>query len=146
MTKFSKKSLDFPIVIKRVVDDVVLSVPDLGFFVNLPITRELNEDFKSDLADEIYKLWEKVEEHRTHRKWQPDPSTFKQSLQNFEEDYSLPDFVKELNKSISVSENTIRREIKRGVIRCYQTEGGHRRIPVSEVASYLARIAVKSEL
>ncbi len=103
------------------------------------------QGFKDALAEEIVHLWTKIETHRERKKWQPTPSTFKQSLQSGNEDYSLPDFVKKLNEHISVSENTIRREIQRGVIRCYQTEGGHRRIPVSEIASYLARISVKSE-
>lgn len=156
MKKISKNTLSFPIVLKCVVDDLVLSVPDLGLFKNLPLRLEKNSDdpsksstvqisegFKEGLAHEIVDLWSKIETHRNMKKWQPNPSTFKQSLQSSEEDFSLPDFVKKLNQFISVSENTIRREIQRGVIRCYQTEGGHRRIPVSELASYLARIETK---
>lgn len=159
MKRLSKNTLSFPIVLKRVVDDLVLSIPDLGLFKNLPIKLEKNttdssksatvtisENFKIGLAEEIVDLWDKIEKHHQQKKWQPNPSSFKQSLQNSEDDYSLPDFVKKINQFISVSENTIRREIQRGVIRCYQTEGGHRRIPASEVASYLARIEVKSEV
>lgn len=159
MKKISKQTLEFPIVMKSVVDELILTVPDLGLFKNLPLRLEKNqnnssksasdevvqisENFKLALAEEIIDLWNKIETHRLRKKWQPNPSTFKQSLQSSEEDYSLPDFVKKLNQFISVSENTIRREIQRGVIRCYQTEGGHRRIPVSELASYLARIETK---
>ncbi len=154
MKKISLNTLSFPIVIKRVVDDLVLSVPDLGVFKNLPLPREkkdspesakssnlvLSDDFKQQLLNEIEDLWMKTEIHRNEKKWQPSPSTFKQSLQAGEEDYSLPEFVKKLNEFISVSENTIRREIQRGGIRCYQTEGGHRRIPASELSQYLKRI------
>lgn len=153
MKKISLNTLSFPIVIKRVVDDLVLSVPDLGVFKNLPIPREkmtdesaksytaiLSEDFKQQIIKGIEELWSKTEIHRLEKKWQPNPSTFKQSLQAGEEDFSLPEFTLKLNEFISVSENTIRREIKRGGIRCYQTEGGHRRIPVSELSNYLERI------
>ncbi len=145
--------MSFPIVIKRVVDDLVLSVPDLGVFKNLPIPREkmtaestkssnaaLSDEFKQQIMKEIEELWLKTEIHRNEKKWQPSPSTFKQSLQAGEEDYSLPEFTKKLNDFISVSENTIRREIARGSIRCYQTDGGHRRIPASELSNYLERI------
>ncbi len=150
--------MSFPIVIKRVVDDLVLSVPDLGVFKNLPIPREkstvesaksstalLSDEFKQQILNEIEDLWLKTEVHRNEKKWQPNPSTFKQSLQAGEEDYSLPEFAKKLNEFISVSENTIRREIGRGSIRCYQTEGGHRRIPASEHSNYLERIKVPSK-
>ena len=44
---------------------------------------------------------------------------------------------------MTVSENTIRREISRGAIRCYQTEGGHRRIPTSEIGTYLNLVESK---
>ncbi len=157
MKKVSLHTLSFPIVLKRVVDDLVLSIPDLGVFKNVPIPREklidesaksstalLSDEFKQQLIKEIEMLWMKTEIHRNEKKWQPSPSTFKQSLQTGEADYSLPEFVKKLNEFISVSENTIRREIKRGSIRCYQTEGGHRRIPVSEVSNYLDRIKTKT--
>ena len=159
MKKISLKTLDFPIVIKRVVDDLIISVPDLGFFKNISLRDKKTQvnssktasadnvdvkndfeiqDFKGEIFNEILEMWFRVEEHRTNRKWQPIPSTFKQTLEAQEEDYSLPDFVKKLSPYMSVSENTIRREIKRGVIRCYQTEGGHRRIPQSEISSYLS--------
>lgn len=153
MKKISINTLSFPIVIKRVVDELVLSVPDLGLFKNLAIPREknslesaksstavLSDEFKQQILEGVEDLWLKTEIHRNEKKWQPTPSTFKQSLQAGEEDYSLPEFVKKLNEFISVSENTIRREIQRGGIRCYQTEGGHRRIPVSELSNYLKRI------
>lgn len=153
MKKVSLNTMSFPIVLKRVVDDLVLSIPDLGVFKNLPIPREktidesaksstalLSDEFKQQIMKEIEELWLKTEIHRNEKKWQPNPSTFKQSLQTGEDDFSLPEFVKKLNEFISVSENTIRREIQRGAIRCYQTEGGHRRIPVSEISNYLDRI------
>lgn len=158
MKKITKETLRFPIVLKMVVDDLIVSVPDLGFFKNLPLKLEktsgdssksatviVSNEFKIALAEEILDLWSKTETHRQEKKWQPSPSSFKQSLNPAEEDYSLPDFVRKLNQYISISENTVRREIKRGVIRCYQTEGGHRRIPSSEIAVYLKKIESKLE-
>ena len=108
MKKISIQSLDFPIVIKRVVDDLVISVPDLGFFKNISL-REKNQtpesansakmdidlsEIKGEIFNEILNMWNRVDEHRSNRKWQPIPSTFKQTLEAQEEDYSLPDFVK----------------------------------------------------
>lgn len=158
MKKISMHTLSFPIVIKRVVDDLVLSVPDLGVFRNVPITREktmsesaksstalISEVFKHQIMNEIEKLWCLTETHRTEKKWQPTPSNFKQSIQAGEEDYSLPEFTKKLNEFISVSENTVRREISRGNLRCYQTEGGHRRIPISELRIYLERLKSRDQ-
>ncbi len=153
MKKFDPKTLDFPIVIKKLVDDIVISTPDLGFFKSLKPQYEkaydessksakilITEDFKNTLIKEIENMWSQIETHREHKKWQPLPSSFRQTLSAAEEDYSLPDFVKKLNAYISISENTVRREIKRGQIRCYQTEGGHRRIPSSEISNYLEKI------
>lgn len=141
MQTISKETMEFPIVIKRVVDQIILSVPDLAIYKYLNFSEinmnPENSSISAKLGKEIEKLWIDIENHRETRKWQPIPSTFKQSLEKPQEDFSLPEFVKKLNQYMSISENTIRREIQRGVIRCYQTEGHHRRIPSSEIASYL---------
>ena len=162
MKKLNQKTFDYPIVIRRVANDLVFSIPDLGYFKHLPLRLEkiiddsaitakndksaspnISKNLLSDSAAELEKAWQHISQHLENKKWLPNASTFKQSLQKAEEDYSLPEFVIKLNQFMSISENTIRREIKRGQIQCYQTEGGHRRIPASELNQYLEKCRTK---
>ncbi len=156
MKKLNQKTFDYPIVIRRVANDLVFSIPDLGYFKHVPLKLEkiaadsakssiLDEELLHLSAEHLEKAWIHIDKHLENKKWLPDASTFKQSLQKAEEDFSLPEFVLKLNEFMSVSENTIRREIKRGQIQCYQTEGGHRRIPASELNHYLAKVKTKKE-
>lgn len=103
----------------------------------------LTEELLQLSAEHLEKAWIHIDQHLENKKWLPDASTFKQSIQKAEEDFSLPEFVIKLNEYMSVSENTIRREIKRGQIQCYQTDGGHRRIPASELNLYLVKCKSK---
>lgn len=149
MKKTLLSSLDYPVVIKRVMNDVIISVPDLGHWDSLKIesensansaTVEISDEWMKKLNEKIKQTWIYIENHKAQKKWVPSPSTFRQSLQKPEnEDYTLPEFVKALSVHMSISENTVRREIKRGKIKCYITEGGHRRIPFSELEYYLSQ-------
>ncbi|MBC7420734.1 MAG: helix-turn-helix domain-containing protein [Bdellovibrio sp.] len=163
MKKLNQKSFDYPIVIRRVANDLVFSIPDIGYFKHIPLQSEkastdsskssisskpsksaiLSEDLIHAAAEQLENAWIHIDKHLENKKWLPDASTFKQSLQKAEEDYSLPEFVVKLKEHMSVSENTVRREIKRGQIQCYQTEGGHRRIPCSELGHYLEKCKTK---
>lgn len=89
--------------------------------------------------DSLVDVWSDIDAHLRTKKWIPDPSQIKQSLQTAEKDYTLPDFTKNLNQYMTISENTVRREIGRGAIQCYLTEGGHRRIPYSELQKYVSK-------
>jgi excisionase family DNA binding protein len=155
MKKINSSALEYPVVLRKVLNDLVISVPDLGYWKTLALnpkkppaessktsTRnemiDLEDLFLNDILEALKDAWIEIDSHKTNKKWVPSPSTFKQSVQKSESDFTLPEFAKELSKHMSISENTIRREIARGVIQCYQTEGGHRRIPFSELALYLA--------
>lgn len=169
-------NLEYPLVIRKVLNELVFSVPDLGYWKTIPLKNDekiegdklspsessktsknnevikikaeseihLNNDFLNQINEALIEAWSEVELHVERRKWVPPPSTFKQSLQKSEKDFTLPEFTAELKKYIQLSENTIRREISRGVIQCYQTEGGHRRIPFSELELYLKKIRTDS--
>lgn len=157
-------SLDYPLVLRRVLNDLVISVPDLGFWKTVPLQAEttientaktanvpkavevleseilLSPELMSKISDAIKHAWVYVEDHKQNKIWIPTPSTFRQSIEKPDhEDFTLPEFTKRLNEYMNISENTIRREIKRGAIKCYQTEGGHRRIPYQELELYLNR-------
>ena len=147
MKKLKASSLDYPVVLKRVLNDVVISIPDLGHWTSLKLeiensaisaTTEISDEWFEKLKEKIKQSWVYIENHKNSKKWVPDPSTFRQSLQKPEnEDFTLPEFVKALSPFMNISENTVRREIKRGQIKCYVTEGGHRRIPFSELEFYV---------
>lgn len=151
-------SLKYPLVIKQIGTDLMISVPDFGFYETVLLTAKVTEisaksskiNFEFDrssqenLCNKINCLWQQIEAHLQEKKWIPDASSFKQSVQQGEEDYSLPEFTKKLQEHMNVSENTVRREIARGKIRCFQTEGGHRRIPISELKNYLDSVKTKT--
>lgn len=162
MSKLSCSVLNYPVVIRKVGNEIFFSVPDLGFWKSVKFSKNLTEknnteisakssifnshdqiiqitpDFKNNIAECLIHIWSDIDEHLRTKKWIPDPSQIKQSLQTAEKDFTLPDFTKKLNQYLTISENTVRREIARGAIACYQTEGGHRRIPYSELQKYLS--------
>ena len=152
MKKTILDSLEYPVVIKKVLNDIVISVPDLGHWDSFKISSENSansaiddfQEIEQKLISIIKHVLVYIENHKKQKKWVPSPSTFRQSLQKPEnEDFTLPEFVKALSPHMSISENTIRREIKRGKIKCYVTEGGHRRIPFSELEFYLSQSKIK---
>lgn len=140
-----EKSIDefnYPIVFKYIHGFLTVSVPDLGIDVKISMaadfyqTQKLAEN-KEIIWDLFAQVLQQSSDHIARRKWKPDASQIKSQLKSPEKDYSLPEFCREVAKYITVSENTLRREISRGKIICYTTDGGHRRIPASEVQRYI---------
>ncbi len=149
MSKMNSEVFKYPVVIRSVGSDFFISVPDLGFWkeVKIPIKTDIknssisaifNSEIKTLFMDSLIDVWSDIDQHLKTKKWIPDPSQIKESLQTAEQDFTLPEFTKKLNMYVSISENTVRREISRGAIQCYQTEGGHRRIPFSELQKYIS--------
>lgn len=149
--------LNYPIVIKRIYDYITFSAPDLGIHEKLLIPERLlhsgftsevqifaDADFNHQWQETLQLVYLQIRKHLLHKKWKPDPSQVKSPLKKAEKDYSLPEFQKKLSEFISISENTIRREIQRGKIIAFITDGGHRRIPESEIQRYLAAIETKA--
>lgn len=132
----------YPIIFKHVHGFLTVSVPDLGIDAKVALARDFFKSGKLEQNKEtIWKIFAEVLEdsvsHLETKKWIPDASQIKTQLKTPEKDYSLPEFCRAVQKHITVSENTLRREITRGKIICYTTEGGHRRIPESEVQRYI---------
>ncbi len=153
MSKINSEVFKYPVVIRSVGSDFFISVPDLGFWkeIKIPNNSERKIDIKNSsisaifdsemkilFMDSLIDVWTDIDQHLKTKKWIPDPSQIKESLQTAEQDFTLPEFTKKLNMYVSISENTVRREISRGAIQCYQTEGGHRRIPFSELQKYIS--------
>ena len=132
----------YPIIFKHIHGFLTVSVPDLGIDAKVALP---NDFFKTKNLEQnkeiIWKIFAEVlgdsVSHLETKKWIPNASQIKTQLKTPEKDYSLPEFCRAVQKHITVSENTLRREISRGKIICYTTEGGHRRIPESEVKRYI---------
>ena len=142
--------LNYPLVIKRVYDYLTVSVPDLGIAAKIPLPKEISAsnsvteflleesgNFRKNLLKTIFDAYTEAEKHVQTKKWQPNPSSIKNQLKLREKDYSLPEFKKKICEHMNISENTLRREIHKGRIIAFITDGGHRRIPESEVSRYL---------
>jgi excisionase family DNA binding protein len=149
MSKMNSEVFKYPVVIRSIGSDFFISVPDLGFWKEIKIPSKtdiknssisaiFDSEIKKLFMDSLVDVWTDIDQHLKTKKWIPDPSQIKESLQTPEEDFTLPEFTKKLNMYISISENTVRREIRRDAIQCYQTEGGHRRIPYSELQRYIS--------
>ncbi len=163
MKKLKASSLEYPVVLRKVLNEIVISVPDLGYWKSVHLEEkgdqansaktsnqetdfQLSEDVLVGVLEGIKQTWVYIDDHINKKKWIPEPSTFRQTIQKSEvKDFTLPEFTEALSKHMSISENTVRREIKRGTIQCYQTDGGHRRIPYQEVELYLNRRNTKRE-
>lgn len=163
MKSANSTTFEYPLVVRKVLNEIVISCPDLGFWKSIPVIEieppletskstknekviVLEDFFLKQISEGLKEAWLEIDAHKKNKKWIPTPSTFKQSLQKNEKDFTLPEFTNELSQYISVSENTIRREITRGVIQCYQTEGGHRRIPFAELELYLAKRRTRQDM
>lgn len=136
---------NYPIIIKYIHGFLTVSVPDLGISTKISMTADFYQT--TELAQNQDLIWQAVSEvikesvtHLETKKWIPDASQIKTQLKAPEKDYSLPEFCRVIEKHVTLSENTLRREIARGKIICYTTSGGHRRIPESEVLRYIASL------
>lgn len=132
----------YPIVFKHIHGFLTVSVPDLGIDAKVTLSKDFYQPEKLEENKEvIWQTFSKVIKdsvsHLENKKWIPDASQIKTQLKTAEKDYSLPEFCRAVQNHITVSENTLRREISKGKIICYITEGGHRRIPASEIERYL---------
>lgn len=138
-------TFDYPIILKHVHGFLTFSIPDLGISEKIPIDRNFYqatqiEKHKEQIWQILVNVLQESEKHIIYKKWIPDASQIKASIRKPEKDYSLPEFRKILSQHITVSENTLRRAIEKGLIICLKTEGGHRRIPESEIDRYLKSV------
>lgn len=135
-------NFEYPLVIKALHGYLTISVPDLGLFEKIKISSDFYQNIskaenKLLLLELLTKTIQDTQKHVSEKKWKPEASSIKSQLKKTEKDFSLPEFQKELSKYVSVSENTLRREINKGHIICLSTTGGHRRIPESEIMRYV---------
>lgn len=139
----SQKPLDFPVVIRQHLDYLLFSVPDLGISIvqDLPPDGRLNAQFVHEAAKNLARIWLKSTERlailKSNQIKTPEPSKTKTSILA-EKERGLS--TREVAKSLGVSENTVRRMVEDGFIRCEKTAGGHRRFYQNDIEQALVKI------
>lgn len=135
-----KKSLspfDYPIVIRQNLGFITISVPDLNIIMTeeIPVTKKLEKNFLIKIAKTIGLTWVKVSHqiHREQTKRRPPSKTREILSPRFK---NKPLKIAAAAKIIGVSENTLRRMVKRGQIECIKTARGHRRFTESSLAKW----------
>ncbi len=141
-----KKSLspfDYPVVIRQNLGFITISVPDLNIIMTeeIPVTKKLEKNFLIKIAKTVGMAWVKVS-HQIHRKQTRTrlPSKTREILSpRFKHE---PVKIADAARIIGVSQNTLRRMVKRGQIGCVKTARGHRRFTESSLNKWLENQAL----
>ena len=151
MSANSKKRnspLDYPVTIKQHLDFVVFQVPDLGVTVveQAPTDGKLTPKYINRVAKSLAKTWlkssERLQQFQLAEKKPPNPSRQKRPIEEKKErQYTTP----EVADYLGVSENTIRRLVKRRELDCNFTPRGHRRFTEIQVQTYLKKQKQKAQ-
>jgi hypothetical protein len=136
MNKFS--CYDYPLVIKKHMGHITISVPDLGITLveDLSLTQKFDQASTMKVGKMVLTAWLKAQKHLTEKakskKTLAQPSNIRGSVSTAMRDLTPMGFA----KFVSVSKDTILRDCLRGIIHCRRTTGGHYKIPSSEIAIY----------
>jgi excisionase family DNA binding protein len=131
-------ALYYPVVIKRSLDYITISVPDLGIALveNIPNSNKLDIDYITRIGKKVAEAWVKSQEimkkKEAHQSPLPEASLVKESLKMAEKPLTPTKFA----KYVGVSFMTVIRDCKKGLIQSERTSGGHYKIPHSEIAIY----------
>jgi len=145
--------LEYPLVVRKVQNSLTVSVPDLSIWGTLELppkvktekgyVTQFNDEYALKLGREILRTYSRATRHMSEKKWVPNASDIKAVVTKQDKPLTVPAFTKLIGQVVPVSQDTVRRDIERGVIKCSKTSGGHRRIPGSEVGRYLAYLEGK---
>jgi excisionase family DNA binding protein len=135
-----KSPLDYPVTIKKHTDFIVFQVPDLGITMveEAPPGNKISPQFISKISKTLAKTWlkssEKLHQYQLADKKAPEPSRQRRPIEEREEKlYTTP----QVAEHLGVSENTVRRLVKRGELDCIKTSGKHRRFSELQIQRYL---------
>lgn len=139
--------LEYPLVVRKVLENMTVSVPDLSIWTTLPLppkvktekgyVTQFNDEYALHLGREILRTYSRAAKHMHEKKWVPNASDIKAVVMKQDKPLSVPAFTRLIAQVVNVSQDTVRRDIDAGIIKCKRTTGGHRRIPASEVGRYL---------
>lgn len=145
--------LEYPLVVRKVLDSLTVSVPDLGIFATISMPPKIktengyvtqyNDEYALKLGREILRTYGKASKHMNEKKWVPNASDIRSVVEKRDKPFTVPAFAKMISQAYPISQDTIRRDIEAGVIKCAKTSGGHRRIPASEAGRYLSYLEGK---
>lgn len=136
--KNPRSALYYPVVIKRSLSYITISVPDLGIALveNLPNNNKLNKDYVTLIGKKVAEAWVKSQEimkkKESRRNPLPEASLVRESLKVAEKPLTPTKFA----KFVGVSFMTVIRDCEKGIIKSERTSGGHYKIPHSEVGIY----------
>jgi hypothetical protein len=129
---------DYPLVIKKHMGHITISVPDLGVTLveDLLVTGKIEPAIAVKIGKMVLNAWLKAQnilkEKSGSKKPFGKPSNIKGSVDIAMLDLTPMGF----SKFVGVSKDTIVRDCNRGIIQCRRTSGGHFKIPSSEIAIY----------
>lgn len=134
---------DYPLVIKKHMGHITISVPDLGITLveDLSVTTKFDQASVIKLGKMVLSAWLKAhklldEKSKSKRPFEK-PSNIKGSLDLAMKDLTPSQFA----KYVGVSSDTVTRDCAKGFIASRRTSGGHYKIPSSEIAIYKAYLA-----
>ena len=137
-----KNVFDYPLIVKRHLQYLTFSIPDLGVSLVVPVNtgQKLDAKFLNTIAKNMGQAWIKgaMRLQNLERAQMPAPqaSATKTTLSS-----SRPKTLTapQVAKILQVSENTVRRMTEDGTLACEHTRGGHRRYSPIVIEEFLRR-------
>ena len=104
--------LEYPIVVRKVLEFLTISSPDLSIFKSIPLPpkKKINNRYVTSFSDEyalrlgkaIIDIWKDVDGHIQTKKWVPEASDIKHTVKKSEKALSLSEFTKLVNAHANV--------------------------------------------
>ena len=132
-------ALKYPLIIKQHLDFVVLSVPDLGITVveNLPPDHKLTPKYLNQLALSLAKTWLKAQKkllsHYSVGLNPPKPSKHSSTTKKGTERLMTST---EVAVRLGITRMSVNRLVKRKLLQCTKTNGGHQRFTELQLKQY----------
>ena len=131
-------AFDYPLVVRQNLGFITISVPDLNIIMaeDIPVKGKLEKHFLMKIAKTIGLTWLKIDEQIKREQTKiAKPSKTKKILSPLFKNKPLK--INEASKILGISENTLRRMVKRRQIACIKTARGHRRFTESSLKNWI---------
>ena len=131
-------AFDYPLIIRKNLGFITISVPDLNIIMaeDIPVKGKLEKHFLMKIAKTIGLTWLKIDEQIKREQTKiAKPSKTKKILSPLFKNKPLK--INEASKILGISENTLRRMVKRRQIACIKTARGHRRFTESSLKNWI---------
>lgn len=138
--KNTTTAFDYPIVIRQNMGFLTITVPDLNIVMaeEIPVTGKLEKHFLMKVARGVGLAWLKVDKQikrKQARLRKPSPTKTIMGPRFKNKPINTP----EAARILGVSENTLRRMVKRKQISCVKTAKGHRRFSEASLKKWVER-------